>query len=55
MEGGGVVICEDKHWVYGGTQIYIKVLQYQNESKALLLNSGVTSLVLVKLLEYEIG
>ena len=47
-EGQGIVICEDKHYVYGGTQIYIKMLQCQNESKALLFHSGVISLVLVK-------
>ena len=50
FEGEGIVICEDKHWVYGGSQIYIKMLQCQNESKALLFNSGVISLVLVRLL-----
>ena len=39
---------EEKHCVYGGTQIYIKMLQCQKESKALLFNSGVICLVLVK-------
>ena len=34
----------------GGTQIYIKILQWQNKSKALLLISGVILLALVKLL-----
>ena len=50
MKDEGIVICEDKHWVFGGTQIYIKMLQCQNESKALLVNSSVISSVLVKLL-----
>ena len=49
-EGEGFVICEEKHWVYVGTQIYIKMLQCQNESKAFFFDCGVISLVLVKLL-----
>ena len=49
-EGEGIVICEDKHLVHCGTQIHIKMPQCQNKSKALLLNSRVISLVLVKLL-----
>ena len=49
-EGEGVMICKDKHRVHCGTQIHIKMPQCQNKSKALLLNCGVISLVLVKLL-----
>ena len=52
-EGEGVVISEDKHWLHGGTQIHIKMFQCQNERKALLFNSGVHSLVLVKLGEVQ--
>ena len=39
--GEGIVICDGKHWVHGGTQIHIKMLQCQNKSKAFLLNSAV--------------
>ena len=54
-KGEGIVICEDKHWVYGGAQIYIKMLQCQNERKALLFNSGVISCLSNFLEKYEIG
>ena len=32
-ESEGVVICEDRHWVHGGTQIYIRMLQCQNTAR----------------------
>ena len=47
MVGGGEGV---KHLVHSGTQIYIKMLHCWNESKAPFFNSGVISLVLVKLL-----
>ena len=55
-DGEGVVICEDKHWVHGGIQIYIEMLKCQNESKALLFNSRVIIWGWPNFLEkYEIG